>query len=131
MNESKKEDVKMGKIMVVDDEPAIVELVAETLKDAGYTVCTASSIEEAEGVLQKEEVVLAVMDIYLPDGTGLDLARKIKAVGAKIPVIIMTGTPKSDNVQQSVSIEVDAYLIKPVSADNLISLVEELIQPAT
>ncbi len=63
----------------------------------------------------------------MPDGTGLDLARKIKSVGAKIPVIIMTGTPKSENVRQSVNIEVDAYLIKPISADNLLALVKELI----
>lgn len=118
---------KRGKILVADDEPAIVELVTEILKDAGYTVCTASSIREAEGILEKEKIVLAVFDIYLPDGTGLDLAAKIKSVGAKIPVIIMTGTPKSDNVRQSVNIEVDAYLIKPVSTDNLISLVKELV----
>ena len=122
---------KCGKIMVADDAPAIVELVTEILKDAGYTICTASSIREAEGILEKEEIVLAVLDIYLADGTGLDLAAKIKSVGAKIPVIIMTGTPKSDNVRQSVNIEVDAYLIKPVSADNLLALVEELIHPKT
>lgn len=127
MSKSEKKDIALGKIMVVDDEPAIVELVAEILKDAGYAVCTASNIQEAEGVLEKEEIVLAVLDIYLPDGTGLDLARKIKSVGAKIPVIIMTGAPKGDNVRQSADIEVDAYLIKPVSADNLLSLVKELI----
>lgn len=118
---------KRGKILVADDEPAIVELVTEILKDAGYTVCTASSIREAEGILEKEKIVLAVFDIYLADGTGLDLAAKIKSVGANIPVIIMTGMPKGDNVRQSVDIEVDAYLIKPVNADNLISLVKELI----
>ncbi len=118
---------KNGHIMIADDQPAIVELVAEILKDAGYTVCTASSMEEAEGILEKEKIVLAVLDIYLPDGTGLDLAAKIKSVGAEIPVIIMTGTPKSDNVRQSVNIEVDAYLIKPVGADNLLALVKELL----
>ncbi len=116
-----------GKILVADDEAAIVELVTEILKGAGYTICSASSIEEAEGILEKEKIVLAVLDIYLADGTGLDLAAKIKSVGAEIPVIIMTGTPKSDNVRQSVNIEVDAYLIKPVSADNLLALVKELI----
>lgn len=118
---------KRGKIMVADDEPAIVEVVTEILEGTGYTVCSASSIKEAESLLEKEKIVLAVLDIYLGDGTGLDLAAKIKSVGAKIPVIIMTGTPKSDNVRQSVNIEVDAYLIKPVGADNLLALVKEFI----
>jgi two-component system phosphate regulon response regulator PhoB len=115
------------KIMVVDDDPAVLEVVAEILKGAGYTVCTATNIAEAEAILEKEKIVLAVTDIYMPDGTGLDLARKIKSVDASIPVIIITGTPKSDNVRQSVDIEVDAYLIKPVSAENLLSLVKELL----
>lgn len=118
---------KHGKILVADDHAAIVELVTEILEGAGYTVCAASNIKEAEGILEKEEIALAITDIYMPDGTGLDLAAKIKAVGTKIPIIIMTGTPAADNVRQSVSIEVDAYLIKPVGADNLLALVKELI----
>ncbi len=118
---------KRGKILVADDEPGIVALVTEILEGAGYTVCAASNIQESEGILEKEKIVLAVTDIYMPDGTGLDLARKIRSVGANIPVIIMTGTPKSENVRQSVNIEVDAYLIKPVSADKLLALVKELI----
>jgi len=116
-----------GKIMVSDDDPAVLEVVAEILRDADYTVCTATNIAEAEAVLEKEEIVLSVTDIFMPDGTGLDLARKIKAANASIPVIIMTGTPKSDTVRQSVDIDVDAYLIKPVSAKKLISLVKELL----
>ncbi len=116
-----------GKIMVVDDDPSIVELVSEILKNAGYPVCAASNMQDADKILQQENIVLAVLDIYLPDGTGLDLAGKIKSAGPTIPVIIMTGTPAGDNVQQSVAIEVDAYLVKPVNAEDLISLVEELI----
>ena len=63
----------------------------------------------------------------MPDGTGLDLARKIKSVDANIPVIIMTGTPKSETVRESVDIEVDAYLIKPISSDKLLALITELL----
>ena len=118
-----------GKIMVVDDEPAIVELMTEILKGDGYTVCTAPNIWEAEEILKIEKVVLAILDIYLPDGTGLDLAHKIKKVGANIPVIIMTGAPKSENVRQSVNVEVDAYLIKPIDMNKLLSLVKELVNP--
>ena len=127
MNDMGQENPGQKKILVADDDPAIVELVAEILKGAGYSACIAYNIKEAEALIKKEKIVLAVTDIYMPDGTGLDLARKIKTVGTNIPVIIMTGTPKSENVRQSVDIEVDAYLIKPVSADNLLSLVKELL----
>ena len=117
---------KPGKILIADDEPAIVELVAEILKGAGYSVCAASSVKEAEDILEKEKVVLAILDIYMSDGTGLEFVAKINSAGAKIPVIIMTGTRKSDNVRESVRVEVDAYLIKPVSEDKLLDLVKEL-----
>jgi DNA-binding response OmpR family regulator len=113
-------------VLVVDDDPSIIELVETTLREEGYTTSKATSIAEAVRVFEEGDFGLAVLDIYLPDGTGLELAARIREKNPRLPVIIMTGTPDSENISQSVSIEVDAYLIKPIEIENLISLVQEL-----
>jgi len=98
------------------------------LNQNGYKTRKASNIGDAVKLAEEESFDLAILDIYLPDGTGLELARKIKSRNPKLPVIIMTGTPDSGNVKQSVDIEVDAYLIKPVDVDKLLSLVKDVLE---
>ena len=122
-----KDPEKKGKVaLIVDDDPQILELVDEILKDGGHSTWKVSTISDALSLLQKKEFDVAILDIYLPDGTGLELAGKIKSLKPELPVVIMTGTPRSGNIRESVDAEVDAYLVKPVSAGNLLSLVEEL-----
>jgi len=113
-------------VLVVDDDPAIAELVETALAEEGYRTAAASNVADAVSTLQGGTFNLAVLDVYLPDGTGLELAAKLKGISPKLPVIIITGTPDSENIGKSVDIEVDAYLIKPIEIDNLISLVREL-----
>lgn len=114
-------------ILVVDDDATIIELVDMVLSQSGFKTRKASTIKDAVKLAEEESFDLAILDIYLPDGTGLELARKIKSQNPKLPVIIMTGTPDSENVKQSVDIEVDAYLIKPVDVDKLLSLVRDVL----
>lgn len=114
-------------ILVVDDDATIIELVDLVLTQNGFKTRNAANIKDAVKLAEEESFDLAILDIFLPDGTGLELARKIKSRNPKLPVIIMTGTPDSGNVKQAVDIEVDAYLIKPVDVDKLISLVKDLL----
>jgi len=129
MVENKTEGNNTGAlILVVDDDATIIELVDLVLNQNGYKTRKASNIGDAVKLAEEESFDLAILDIYLPDGTGLELARKIKSRNPKLPVIIMTGTPDSGNVKQSVDIEVDAYLIKPVDVDKLLSLVKDVLE---
>lgn len=113
-------------VLIVDDDPTMRELVETILREEGYSTDTASSIADAVSTFQTGNCNLAVLDIYLPDGTGLELAAKLKEISPQLPVIIITGAPDSENIGRSVDIEVDAYLIKPIQVDNLVSLVQEL-----
>lgn len=114
-------------ILVVDDDATIIELVDLVLTQNGFKTRKAANIKDAVKLAEEESFDLAILDIFLPDGTGLELARKIKSRNPKLPVIIMTGTPDSGNVKQAVDIEVDAYLIKPVDVDKLLSLVKDVL----
>ena len=77
--------------------------------------------------MEKESFSLAIVDINLPDGSGLDLAGRIKSLDEKIPVVIITGFPGGQNVRQSLGAAVDAYLVKPVNPSILLTLLAQLV----
>ena len=80
MTETQGQETDPGKksalALVVDDDPKILELVDEILKDGGHNTWKVTTITDALSFLQKKEFDLAILDIYLPDGTGLELAGK-------------------------------------------------------
>lgn len=110
-------------MLVVEDNQGVIELVRAALESVGIAIDVATTCAEALNKLENEDFALAVLDVYLPDGTGLDLAREIKSSNPDIPVVIMTGNPDSENVQESVALDVDAYWIKPLDVNVLIESV--------
>lgn len=122
---------KMGStsiVLLVEDDRSVADFVESVLTEAGLAVSKASTVEDAAKLLEQETFALAILDIYLPDGSGLELARKIRSQDSKLPVIIITGVPGGDNVSESLDVGVDAYLIKPVDVGNLLNLVDKLIE---
>ena len=78
-------------ILVVEDEPAILESVAYALGRDGFTVLTASTLAEAEARADQAELV--VLDLMLPDGSGFDLIGRLRKHHGRKPVIVATKTP--------------------------------------
>ena len=122
------EDENRTSVLVVDDDRAILHMVDEALSPRGLRTRKATTSSEAARLVKEEAFALAILDVYLPDGTGLELARQIKLVDSHLPVIIITGLPDSENVRECVDIDVDGYLIKPVNIFDLVALAEELIE---
>ena len=81
--------------LVVDDDPAIRELVAHTLKRANFSVLTANSGLEAISLLQSHnnKIDLVVTDIEMPGMSGLELSTRLIALGLKIPILFISGGP--------------------------------------
>jgi two-component system response regulator FlrC len=77
--------------------------------------------------LEQEQFALAIVDINLPDSSGLDLAGQIKGLDAEMPVVIITGFPGGGNVRKSLGAAVDAYLVKPVNPTILLTLLGQLV----
>ena len=113
-------------VLIVDDDDAVLRFVGTLIEDAGYRTLRAGSLVEGEDLLDKE-YALALLDITLPDGSGLILAKKIKAKNPDLPVVIMTGFPGGGNVRESLEVEPDAYLLKPVAPAILLSLLKRLV----
>ncbi len=109
------------RILVVDDEPDLLELVRVTLDGAGFRVETAESGSEALECVRRSPPDLVVLDLMLPDLSGTEVCRKIRAVPelAATPIIMLTA--KADEVDRVVGFEVgaDDYVTKPFSPREL------------
>jgi len=110
------------RILVVDDEPDLVELVRLTLSQAGHQVDTAASGRQALDALHRQRPDLLILDLMLPDLSGTELCRRIRADRdlAGLPVILLTA--KADEVDRVVGFEIgaDDYVTKPFSPRELV-----------
>ena len=118
------------RILVVDDEPDLVELVRLTLTQAGHQVDTAASGRQALDALRRHRPDLLILDLMLPDLSGTELCRRIRADRdcAGLPVIMLTA--KADEVDRVVGFEIgaDDYVTKPFSPRELVLRVGALLR---
>ena len=110
------------KILIIEDEPDIRKTLEYNISREGYHVVSASSLVEAKSQFESDSFSLILLDLMLPDGSGLDLCRDIKSDKEKssIPIIILTA--KDDEVDKVVGFELgaDDYVTKPFSVRELI-----------
>ena len=118
------------KILVIEDEPDIRRNLEYNLSREGYSVSAAASISEANTLLSTTDYNLILLDLMLPDGSGLDLCKSIKSNSAteSIPIIILTA--KDDEVDKVVGFELgaDDYVTKPFSVRELILRVKAVLK---
>lgn len=114
------------RILVVDDEPDIRQLVALILESAGHTVTTVSSGKEALGTLEQQDFELVILDIMMPEMDGWEVCRQIKG-GTRtkdLPVVFLTvrGQPL-DRVIGLEVVHADGYVTKPFERDHLLATI--------
>jgi two-component system phosphate regulon response regulator PhoB len=118
------------KILIIEDEPDIRKTLEYNISREGYEVISASSLSEARQNLESSSFSLLLLDLMLPDGSGLDLFRELKQDKSKssIPVIILTA--KDDEVDKVVGFELgaDDYVTKPFSVRELILRVKAVLK---
>lgn len=113
------------KILVVDDETAIRNLLHDLLGDEGYTVSTASNGRAALGLVRQERPDLILMDVMMPELDGLETLRRLRAesASAAVPVILMSAaaylTPDSADGM--------AFISKPFNLDNVLAVVHHML----
>ena len=120
------------KILIIEDEPDIRKTLEYNLSREGYGVISTSSLAEGRNSLESNSFSLILLDLMLPDGSGLDLCREIKSdkIFSSIPIIILTA--KDDEVDKVVGFELgaDDYVTKPFSVRELILRVKAVLKRA-
>ena len=115
------------RILVVDDENDLRMLVAERLGMEGYSVTEAARVKEAVRMLTQSDYDLMLLDVRLPDGTGLDVLKFMKEAGKSMPVIMLTGTTGLDIAVESVRLGARDYVTKPAKLSYLLQSIRELL----
>ena len=122
-----------NKVLVIEDEPDIRKTLEYNLSREGYIVESCGSIEEANTFLENPSYSIIILDLMLPDGSGLDLCRQIKSNSTiqEIPILILTA--KDDEVDKVVGFELgaDDYVTKPFSVRELILRVKAILKRNT
>ncbi len=112
-------------ILVVDDEPAIREVFKHFLVRRGHDVVTCGSAEEALKTTEQREFDVVILDLVLPDMSGIEMAETLQRRNSRSNVIVLTGAPGQDEVVKARQLKIFRYVSKPIRATALIDIVEE------
>jgi two-component system, NtrC family, response regulator AtoC len=107
-------------VMVIDDEPAIRQVLASHLSKAGYTVIQAGNGTAALERLAKGDVDVAISDINMPDFSGIELVRKVRAAGIDTTFIMMTAYASVDTAIEAIKAGASDYMIKPLRNEEVL-----------
>ncbi len=120
----------MAKILVVDDEPNIREVVSLYLRRDGHSVSTAADGEEALKLYRQTEPDLVVLDLMLPKVSGIEVCRRIQS-DRRVPVIMLTAKGEEEDRIIGLGIGADDYVVKPFSPRELAARVEAVLRRAS
>lgn len=118
-------------VLVIDDEPDIRELIEVTLIKMGLTVETAGDVTQAKTLLSKKQFALALTDMRLPDGLGLEIVQYIQDSGLDVPIAVITAHGSAENAVDAMKAGAFDYLQKPVSLSQLRTLVKSALNVNT
>ena len=111
-------------ILVVDDQDSIRHFVCKALEEAGYQVRNCGSVREARAAIEQDMPDLALLDLKLPDGTGLDLLKDIKRAQPEVAVVMMTAFGELETAVEAMSSGAFWFVKKPFQTDELLALVQ-------
>jgi DNA-binding response OmpR family regulator len=115
------------KILLVDDDPDLLAIIAFALQQAGFVVVTAADGAAAMDTFEQEEPDLAVLDINIPHFSGFELAEKIRQQSS-IPIIMLTVRNEEEDVVRALGLGADDYLTKPFSPRILVARIRALLR---
>ncbi len=115
-------------ILVADDDSEIRKLLARYMKEQGFRVLLASSCAEIHEKIVTHQIDLIVLDVMLPDGSGLDLCRDLRAARSNIPIILLTAL--QEDVDRIIGLEIgaDDYLGKPFNPRELVARIRAVLR---
>ncbi len=116
-----------ARILLIDDEPAILRLYQQLLTRKGYQVVAVEEGKKAEQILEEEEFDAIVADILLPGLNGIELLALLREKGYKLPVILITGAPGLETAIQAIKLGAYEYLTKPIDNQQFLKAVERAV----
>jgi len=123
-------DKKQPKILLIDDDPNVLEILSEKLTASGYKIVTASAGLDGLNTVYKESPNLIILDLMLPQLDGLQVCRILKFDERykKTPIIMLTGRTEEKNLRLGLKAGANKYLTKPFEPNQVLNEVKQLLE---
>jgi two-component system OmpR family response regulator len=118
------------RVLVVDDEPNILDVVSMALRFQGFAVETAGTGAQALASVRDFRPDLIVLDVMLPDMEGFDVAERLGAQRARVPIVFLTARDATDDKVRGLTLGGDDYMTKPFSLEELIARIRSVLRRA-
>jgi DNA-binding response OmpR family regulator len=118
----------MKRILIVEDDPAILKGLATTLKGEHFEVLTATDGEEGYQMAQRENIDLIILDVMLPRKNGQDICRDLRKEGNQTPILMLTSKKKETDEVLGLELGADDYVTKPFSIHKLLARINALLR---
>jgi two-component system OmpR family response regulator len=120
-----------ARLLVVEDDPNILELLAASLRFAGFEVATARTGSEGVTAALRSRPDLVVLDVLLPDLDGFEVIKLMRAEGARIPVVFLTARDTTEDKIRGLTLGGDDYVTKPFSLEELTARIRAVLRRTT
>lgn len=122
------QDKNTPRVLYIEDHEDTRELVTLVLEQKSYEVVTGSTIESGVNLAGSQKFDLYLLDSWLPDGSGLELCKRIRKFDAATPIVFYSAAAYETDREQALNSGAQAYLVKPTHPSELCSLVTSLIE---
>ena len=119
--------LKNSRILIVDDEPDVRDILVDIFEEFETIICQASNGKEALEIIQKNRVDLVISDIRMPNGDGVELLCNIKDQDVFKPIVILMSGFMDTSIQDLHNMGADAYFSKPFETERILETAQELI----
>lgn len=130
MSDAARQSSPEARLLVVDDEPNIVELLTASLRFAGFEVEAATSGAESVPLARRYRPDLVILDVMLPDLDGFATLRRLRESGAHVPVLFLTARDGTEDKVTGLTLGGDDYVTKPFSLEELIARIRAVLRRA-
>lgn len=117
-----------ARLLVVEDEPTLRELLSATLRFAGFAVVSAATGAEAIALSGSQAPDLVLLDVMLPDMEGFDVIRRLRARGQPVPVLFLTARDAPEDKVNGLTLGGDDYVTKPFDLEELIARIRAILR---
>jgi two-component system OmpR family response regulator len=116
------------RVLVVDDEPNIVDVISMALRFEGFEVESAGTGADAIAAVAAQRPALLVLDVMLPDFDGFEVARRLSSARADVPIIFLTARDSTEDVVHGLTLGGDDYVTKPFSLEELVARIRTILR---
>ncbi len=113
-------------VLIIDDEAALRQILASALSKAGHSVDTAAGVKEASAKLVRGDVDVALCDIMMPDGNGVELVRSFRGSGIDTQFVMVTAFASMETAVEALRAGATDYMVKPVRTEELLHRLEQI-----